>query len=123
MVFTGEKEPKLKKCPFCAELIQDEAVKCRWCNEFLDKRSAPAPSAPGGKPAASLFAVIFAMVSIGPFAPFLLPLVWKNPKLSKKVKIAVTVGAVVFALVIIKLLLWAAAAIGRYYKIIFNNIS
>ena len=26
----------LKKCKFCAEQIQEEAVKCHWCGEFLD---------------------------------------------------------------------------------------
>ena len=103
----------MKKCPFCAEEIQDEAVKCRFCGEFLENSSADSEIKWYFKP---LWLLIW-FVCIGPFALIIL---WWHPTLGRDKKILITVIVTILSIIAGIALWYSIRSITRYYQMIFD---
>ena len=100
----------MKKCPFCAEEIQEEAVKCRFCGEFLDDSYKAKPKT---KWYYSTSAVVIGLLVLGPFA---LPLVWKHPKYEVITKVIITV-------VVVGVTIWLCYLMGQMYQRLIKQIN
>jgi len=100
----------MKKCPFCAEEIQEEAIKCRFCGEFLDEASRNKPKT---KWDYSTSAIVIGLLVAGPFA---LPLVWRNPKYTVVTKVVITI-------IVIVVTAWLCYLVGRMYKQVIDQVN
>jgi len=84
----AEETARMKKCPFCAEQIQSEAIKCRYCGEYLDGFSRAGSRPREKKWYFTTSSVVIALLCVGPLA---LPLVWFNPRYKAATRLIITV--------------------------------
>jgi hypothetical protein len=108
----------MKTCPYCAEEIQEAAIKCKHCMEFLDGTSRSVPQLPQEEKPTWYFRVPFIVIALCSVGPFALPLIWWRPKTSQTWKLGSTVAVLLLTGLLCLALLKLFGLFQQYYELL-----
>ena len=105
----------MKKCSFCAEEIQEEAIKCKHCGEFLNGSDR---SFLAGKKIRWCFRQSFIILAVCCVGPLALPLIWWRPQTKQAWKIGLTAVILVLSGLLFQATLKFIDLLKEYYRLI-----